>query len=636
MCGIAGIIGPHIGTADTQLVEKMTAVLAHRGPDGDGFAHGERFAFGHRRLSIIDIEQGAQPMLSADDRYVLTYNGEIYNYKELRVELEAEGVSFRTNSDTEVLLQALINYGHKAMDKLIGMYAFAFHDKKTGRTLLARDEMGVKPLYYTVCDGKVHFASEIKALLQNPAVQVKLNAHAQKQYMTFQFCLEELTLYDGIYALKAAHYIEIKAAADLEKSLKQKAYWHLDYNTDFSMTEDSCHEELDALIHDSLRLQLRSDVPLGAYLSGGIDSSFITAMASENLGKGVDTFHGRFAEGLDFDESRYAKDVCKMHKANYIETVPTAEDFVHYLPKIIYHMDEPTAGPGVFPQYCVSHKASDHVKVVLGGQGGDEIFGGYARYVVAYLEQALKGAITNSNEEGKHIVSLASIAPNLGILEQYTPMLKSFWSSGLFEGMDKRYFKLVDRSPNINKIMAYELFDDHARDEIFADFQSVFNAPDTVSYINKMTNFDLHTLLPALLQIEDRVSMSASIETRVPFIDKRIVQLMAKTSPTIKFAGGKTKNALRKVAQPVLPASVMDRRDKMGFPVPLNEWMRKGVVKEFVSDILLSQRSRERGMFDMIEMEKLIHAEAKFGRELWGALCIELWYQIFVDKSFKV
>lgn len=636
MCGITGIISQSIQEADIKTAKSMTDSLLHRGPDGSGHVHGKHIAFGHRRLSIIDINSGAQPMLSHDDRYALTYNGEIYNYKELRIELESSGVRFKTNSDTEVLLQALIVYGEKAMDRLIGMYAFAFHDKKTGRTLLARDEIGVKPLYYTVHKGKLYFASEIKALLQDKEIRAEINQRAQRQYMTFQFCLEDLTLYEGIYSLKPAHYLDIDPRNGINNEPKQNKYWDLDYQTDFSLTEEKCHEELEHLINDSIRIQLRSDVPLGTYLSGGVDSSFITALTCKHLEKGVNTFHGRFSEGSEYDESRYAKSVCEMHHAKYIETVPTADDFVNLMPKIIYHLDEPIAGPGVFPQYCVSQRASKDVTVVLGGQGGDEIFGGYARYVVAYLEQAIKGAITNTNEEGKHIVNLSMIAPNLSILEQYTPMLKNFWKEGLFDSMDKRYFRLVDRSPNIKRLLTIELFDALSQKQIFEDFQMIFNRPDTPSYINKMTHFDMCTLLPALLKIEDRVSMAASIETRVPLIDKRIMTLMAKTPPTTKFANGKTKNPLRKLAAPILPKDVMARQDKMGFPVPLNEWIQKGVVRDFVSDTLLSRNSRERGIFNMVEIEKLIHNQTKFDRELWGVLSLELWHQIFIDKTMTV
>tara|TARA_A100001015_G_scaffold242910_1_gene277689 strand:+ start:2162 stop:4063 length:1902 start_codon:yes stop_codon:yes gene_type:complete len=633
MCGIAGLITPNINLDDISLVKQMTSTIAHRGPDGEGFQHSKFIAFGHRRLSVIDIQNGSQPMMSNDERFVLTFNGEIYNYKELRRSLEKQGVKFYTNTDTEVLLHTLIIYGDNAMDQLIGMYAFAFHDKQTGRTIISRDEMGVKPLYYTINDNKLYFASEIKALLENKKLKAGLEQHALKQYLTFQFCLDELTLFEGIYVLKPAHYLDFYVS-DLSGGINQKCYWRLNYETDFSITEEKCYHELGSLIEDSIKLQLRSDVALGAYVSGGIDSSFITAMASKHYKKPLKTFHGRFLEGPDYDESSFARDVCKMHDAIYYETVPTAQQFVDTISKIIYYMDEPTAGPGVFPQYCVSHQASKHVKVVLGGQGGDEIFGGYARYVVAYLEQAIKGAITGSNEEGRHIVNLASISPNLSILNQYTPMLKNFWSEGLFQEMDQRYFRLVDKSPNISKILAFDLFDVQSQKEIFGNFQAIFNKPSTSSYINKMTHFDTNTLLPALLQVEDRVSMSASIEARVPFIDKRILVQMAKTPAAIKFANGLTKNTLRHIAAPLLPKSVIERKDKMGFPVPMKEWMSGGVIRDFVSDVMLSQSSRERGIFQINEIEELIHSEAQFGRELWGALCLELWHQIFIDNSY--
>ena len=301
------------------------------------------------------------------------------------------------------------------------------------------------------------------------------------------------------------------------------------------------------------------------------------------------------------------------------------------MPEIIYALDEPVAGPGAFPQYVVSRMASERVKVALGGQGGDEIFGGYARYLIAYLEQALKGGIYETQEEGKHIVTLESIIPHLPLLKQYHPLMQHFWKDGLFEPMDRRYFRLIDRSPNINMLLTPEAREAFNREEVFADFQRVFNHPDTKSYLNKMTHFDQKTLLPALLQVEDRVSMASSLESRVPFLDTRIVDLVTTMPPPMKFHGGCTKHILKRAVRNLLPESVANRKDKMGFPVPLHEWLDKGPVRDFAHDVLFSKAAQERGLFEKRALERLLQKERRFGRELWGALCLELWHQRFID-----
>jgi len=354
-------------------------------------------------------------------------------------------------------------------------------------------------------------------------------------------------------------------------------------------------------------------------------------MASDHLGGNIPVFTGKFAEDARYDESGFAKILAQDIGADYNEIIPTAQEFVDYLPKLIYALDEPVAGPGVFPQYCVSKFASEKVKVILGGQGGDELFGGYARYLVGYLEQALKGAIFENQEEGKHIVSLESIVPNLPLLQQYKPLMQQFWSGGLFEDMGARYFQLINRSPDISQLLSKEMLAGFNEQETFAEFQGVFNHPDTKSYVNKMTHFDQKTLLPALLQVEDRVSMSVSLESRVPLLDKRIVELVASMPPPMKFQGGKTKHIFKQAVKNVVPETILKRKDKMGFPVPLKEWMQKGPVREFVADILLGEKSRQRGLFKVDAIENLMKTEGAFGRQLWGALCTELWHREFID-----
>jgi asparagine synthase (glutamine-hydrolysing) len=312
------------------------------------------------------------------------------------------------------------------------------------------------------------------------------------------------------------------------------------------------------------------------------------------------------------------------------EVFPTEAEFCDLLPQLVWHMDEPVAGPGLFPQYMTARLAQRHVKVALGGQGGDEIFGGYARYLMAYFEQALKGAIFETNEEREHIVSLRSIVPNLAALQQYVPMLRQFWSDELFESMDRRYFRLIDRSGGALDLLTPDYRATYDREAIFARFQQVFNHPDTLSYYNKMTHFDMVTGLPALLHVEDRVSMAVSLESRVPLLDHRLADLVTSMPPGMKFKGGELKYMLRRAAQDVLPPVIMNRRDKMGFPVPLHLWAR-GLARDFFHDVLLSSRARTRGLFDPAAVERLLGHETAFGRRLWGLVNLELWHRQFID-----
>lgn len=631
MCGFVTIQADHKDLKSSfNIIEKMVEKIAHRGPDGEGIHYVENQAlFAHKRLAIIDLDHGKQPMCSDDLRYTLVFNGEIYNYLEISEILKQEGVKIQTSSDTEVLFKLLILKGEESFKYLNGMFSFVFHDRKHNEWIAARDHFGIKPLYFAECGSELIFASEIKAIIEHPDFAVKRDEISLQHYLAFQFCLDERTLFDGVKKVRPGYLIKGQGS-----SIKvNKSFWELDYNIDEEKTKSQFSEELRYLLKDSMKLQMRSDVPVGAYLSGGIDSSLISTLASETTNYELPMFHGRFNEGPNYDESRYAKELAKFSGGKYFEVVPTAYDFVDNLPNLIYSLDEPLAGPGVFPQFMTTQLASDHVKVVLGGQGGDEIFGGYARYLVGYLEQALKGSILETQEEGKHLVTLESIVPNLSLLKEYTPLLSNFLSKGLFENMDARYFHLIDRSQGLKNVLDKDYYSNLNKEKIFEDFKNIFNESNTISYINKMTYFDQKTLLPALLQIEDRVSMSVSIESRVPLLDYRIVDLVTKMPPQLKFQGGKTKHILKKAISDWLPKSIVERKDKMGFPVPLAEWMQKGVVREFVADSLLSKQSLDRKIFTSKALENMIDSQGVGGRQLWGALCLELWHQIFIDEK---
>ena len=631
MCGIYGIVGPSSNAQGRgSQIREMGDILAHRGPDGEGSAEGKGFLFGHRRLAIIDIEHGIQPMRSDDESITLVFNGEIYNYLELRQDLVRDGVRFKTHSDTEVLLRCYQRYGDAMLEKLNGMFSFALFDSRKNLFFAARDHFGVKPFYFTVLnDGSLVFASEIKALFCVPEIKKKPDMIGLHEYLTFQFCLNERTLFNGIKKLLPGHSISMNVG---DKNIKVRKWWHPSFEIETNRNSEYFKDKLNYLIHDSIRGQLRGDVPVGGHLSGGLDSSIVVSSAVMQYGSGFKSFTGKFSEGLQYDETEYARIVAEATGCDNHEITIGPGDFENSFKKLIYHMDEPAAGPGLLPQYIVSRYAKKEVSVVLGGQGGDELFGGYARYLIAYLEQCLKGGIFETQEEGAHIVDLESIIPNLPMLKNYVPMLTKFWDSGLFEPMENRYFKLVDKGEHLRRIVNVDVTNEFNDELIWDSFQTIFNASGSRSYLNKMTYFDQNTLLPSLLHVEDRVSMAVSLESRVPLLDFRIAELAATMPPAIKYEGGRAKSILKESMASILPERILAREDKMGFPVPLKDWF-SGPLKDFVGDILYSKSCRERGFFDNKKMAKLSGSEPQYGREIWGALCLEIWFQTFFDAE---
>ncbi len=626
MCGLTAIINKHGHAVNSVLLKKMADTMHHRGPDEDGVFIENNIGFFHKRLSIIDLTTGQQPMEFED--CVIIFNGEIYNYIELREELIKKNHSFKTTSDTEVILHLYKEYGEGFVNRLNGMFAYIIYDKGKNKLFISRDHFGIKPLYWYHDEEKILFASEIKALLTHPGVEAVPNDESLCEYLTFQYVLGKATMFKNIYKVQPGHNISIHLSSWKIEELK---YWMPDFRIDNYHTEEYFIVKLREILEETISQQLRSDVQVGTYLSGGLDSSLVTIMASKFLNMPLKSFSGAFHEGPEFNELEYARVAAKAANAELFEVFPAEQEFIDLLPKLIYHLDEPVAGPGLFPQYIVSRLASKHVKVILGGQGGDEIFGGYARYMVAYLEQAIKGAINETNEEKEHIVSLASILPNLPSLKQYIPMIKGFWKSDTFGPMDRRYYNLLNRMQSTSSFLHPDISAKCSDEVIFKKFSSYFNDPDTSSYFNKMTNFDMQGSLPGLLQVEDRVSMSVSIESRVPLLDRRIVDLISQMPAAMKFKGGEMKYLLKKTIKDVMPEKIMQRKDKMGFPVPLHIWFKhKG--KDFLLDVLLSQKAKERNIINTKHVEKMINEEQPFSRGIWGVLSLELWYNQFIDK----
>jgi asparagine synthase (glutamine-hydrolysing) len=627
MCGIGAILNLDSKPARPlgPRIELMNRLLAHRGPDGEGVWTHDRghVGFAHRRLEIIDLETGQQPMHDGAGNWI-TYNGEIYNYKELRRELGED--SFRTTSDTEVVLRAYRRWGPACVERLRGMFAFAIWDEAEEQLFCARDRFGIKPFAYAVQDGAFYGASEAKALLPFlPTVETDLEA--LKDYLAFQFCLAGKTLFKGVRELLPGHTLTIRSGA-----LHERRYWEVEYEADFDHREGWLTGRLRELIEESVEFHLRADVPVGAYLSGGLDSSVTTSLAARTVGPEFQAFTGRFAGGERYDETRYAKLLAEQKGFRLHEQTITAADFIDHIGDVVYHLDYPVAGPGSFPQYMVSQLAARHMKVVLGGQGGDEIFGGYARYLLAYFEQCIKAAIDGTMHDGNFVVTYESIIPQLGTLREYKPLMQQFWREGLFGDLDSRYFRLIDRAPDLRYAIAWDVLGDYSP---FETFETIFRAGNVrkESYFDLMTHFDFKTLLPALLHVEDRVSMAHGLESRVPFIDTEVVEFAATLPADVKFKQGNLKHALKEAMREVLPTAIVDRRDKMGFPVPLGEWI-DGELGDFVLSAFSGENARNRPYlaadFDVCE---LIAREGAFSRNLWGLLCLELWQQTFHDKA---
>jgi asparagine synthase (glutamine-hydrolysing) len=628
MCGIAGLL-----SLDSERLPNLQQALAvlnrlqrHRGPDGEGtWMHpGGIIGLAHQRLSIIDLVTGHQPMTDRLGNWI-TYNGEIYNYIELRDQLGSN--LFLTRSDTEVILRAYLKWGLECLDQFRGMFAFALWDEKNRRLLCARDPFGIKPLYYAMANGLFIFASEAKALL--PFLpEVDTDLEGMKDYLTFQFCLDGKTLFKGVRELQPGHVLVVQNG-----TIQTRKYWDVYYHLDFDHTAKYFEEKIRVLMQDSVALHLRSDVPVGAYVSGGFDSSIVASLASGQRRDDFLGFTGKFSMGEAYDESRYARDLAQscsflLHEVDISDT-----DFIRCIEKIIYHLDFPVAGPGAFPQFMVSQLAAEHRKVVLGGQGGDEIFGGYVRYLAAYFEQCIKAAIDGTIHSGNFIVTYESIIPNLGTLRNYKPMLQQFWREGLFEGLDERYFRLVNRASLHADEVRWELLGQYSP---FETFRSIFRGSNVQkeSYFDTMTHFDFKTLLPALLHVEDRMSMAHGLESRVPFLDRPLVECAATIPSNIKFKDGNLKHLLKSAFNSLLPESIVNRTDKMGFPVPLQEWVvTKGKVREFVTEILSSQNALSRPLVNNRTVLTGLGRELKFGRKLWGFLCLEIWQRTFHDHA---
>lgn len=629
MCGVAGVValdGREIPDLRHRL-EVMAGLLAHRGPDGSGFwcSPDGQVGLAHRRLSVIDLsERSAQPMVG-EDGCVLTFNGEIYNYRELRRTL-ADDWRFRSEGDTEVILAAHAHQPSGFLESLRGMFAFAIWDPGRRELLAVRDRFGIKPFYYSIVDEVLYFASEAKAVLPFlPSIET--DPQALGEYLTFQLPLADRTMFAGVRQLQPG--MMLTAGID---GVRVGRYWDVHFDLDHDHSAAYFHRRTRELLEESVELHLRSDVGVGAYVSGGVDSSLVAILARTQQSALPQYFHGTFTEHPGYDERDYASLVADRTGGELHSVDITAQDFIENIRDVIYHLDYPVAGPGSFPQFMVSELASRSMKVVLGGQGGDEVFGGYARYLLAYFEQCIKAAIDGTYQNGNYVVTIESIVPNLGLLREYVPLMRRFWSEGLFGPIEERYLRLIDRSVGSGAEIDWDAVD---RDAVVDTYRSVFSSPGNVgkgALFDAMTHFDFKTLLPALLHVEDRMSMAHGLESRVPLLDHPLVEFAATVPADVKFEGGRSKRLLKDAFAAEIPPAIADRRDKMGFPVPLSEWAG-GPLRTFVEDTLDSMASNARPGIDPAALRAMSPDDGRFSRRLWGLLSMELWYQTFHDRS---
>jgi asparagine synthase (glutamine-hydrolysing) len=624
MCGIAGIVSlnPHARVDEARL-KRMRDVLRHRGPDGAGLWIDGPVGLGHRRLSIVDLAGGRQPMANEDESAWITYNGEIYNHAALRPELEAAGHVYRTRSDTETILHLYEEEGERCVEKLQGMFAFAIWDKKQDRLLLARDRLGIKPLYYAITDDEIVFASEIKAILASGAVRPEFNETVLPEFLANRFVAGDETFFRGVRKLMPGRTLSWSIAS----GLKRRRYWELpapDERNDISFERAAAdvRERLSAVV----RSHLMSDVPLGLFLSGGLDSSAIAALMAPMTREPIRSFSVGFAEA-EANELRYARLVADAVGAKHREIVLRPEEFFSALPNLIWHEDEPIAHASSVPLNFVSRLARQHVKVVLTGEGSDELFLGYPWYRATVWNERL-GRMYFPFMPEKLRARTKALARHLPRrLRRYT----------------ERSFLALDPGPRGLFYENFAVFSDRLRGNILADRALAESDPYAEclrlyeegdgDMLARMSAADLQTYLVELLMKQDQMSMAASIESRVPFLDHTFVEHVVRLPSHLKVRGLTTKAVLREAVKDIVPREILTR-GKMGFPVPMGKWLR-GAFAPLVDEFVLSPRARDRGLFNRAAVERLAQEHRSgarpHGDRLWLLINLEMWQRIFLD-----
>ncbi len=625
MCGIAGLIsseGP-----DLAVLKRMTDIMAHRGPDDEGFWNDGRIALGQRRLSIVDVEGGHQPMSNEDGTVVLVCNGEIYNSPALRKELTHGGHVFKTRSDVEVILHLYEEMGAECVRKLRGMFGFAVWDARRQVLLLARDHIGQKPVFFHHDGQRFVFASEVKAVLESGLVERRIDMDALWHYVSLRFIPDRMTLFRGVEKLPAASYLMFR-----DGNVFIQKYWSPDYRQKLAADEREIEDRLDDLLLETVRLHLLSDVRVGAFLSGGIDSSTICAMMARVSASPIPTFSIGVKEG-DFNELPYARKVAERYGTEHHEWIVKA-DIVHLIPEMVWHMDEPSDPFGV-GVYLVSKLTRQHVKVSLGGDGGDELFAGYDRFL------------------GNRLTDLYCVLPEWLRRHVLSRIAKAVPDSYGYKSVAQKVRWLNDMSfmskgDRYAESMSFLRFTDAAKKRLFTDRSRAdvgepdsrekvlrhFDADCVSELVDRMLYTDVMTRLPDhLLVILDRMAMAHSLEGRSPYVDYRVVEFAASIPSKLKLKGRRLKYILRRVASRYLPPDLIGRR-KQGFGFPLAEWMRDE-LSGYVRGLMRQSRFIELGIFDHGAVESILDEHIGGKRDhnfrIWILINLEFWYRLFFE-----
>ncbi|MBM3264721.1 MAG: asparagine synthase (glutamine-hydrolyzing) [candidate division Zixibacteria bacterium] len=627
MCGICGLIytDPEHPTSKAVL-HRMNDTIRHRGPDDDGIHTDGSAGLAMRRLSIIDVAGGHQPIGNENGRVVIVFNGEIYNYRALRDELIAKGHVFATNSYTETIVHAYEEYGEDCVPKLNGMFAFAIWDARKRRLFIARDRLGIKPLYYSHTPDCIVFGSEIKPLLASGEVAVELDYEGLYHYLTYLYIPAPATIYTQIKKLPPGHTLTWEAG-----HLTIRPYWDYIYQIDPTITENEALERLDVLLQDAVRIRLMSEVPLSAFLSGGVDSSSVVAYMTRAMDRPVETFSIGFPVQGPYNEAPDARRVAGHLGTNHHE-MTVDPDAVHLMEEIAYFMDEPMADSSVVPTYLLSKFTRERVTVALAGDGGDELFAGYERYLpvqAALRYEKLPGAIRKGL-----IRPLLNLIPEVEQNDALTARLRRVMGD-LDRGYETTFLRWITNF-NRNTVARLCSPDLQERFRVFNPYtiaQRYMN--DTDVPLNRLLRFETKAYLPDdLLMKVDRMSMAHSLEVRVPLIDYRVVEFAATLPVEMKLKGFTTKALFKKLAARYLPQETV-RKPKQGFTPPLREWFR-GPLGSFARDILLDDTARHRGFFVPKQGEAMIDAhrrgERSFHHQLWVLLTLEMWNRRFLDK----
>ncbi|HEX6465286.1 MAG TPA: asparagine synthase (glutamine-hydrolyzing) [Vicinamibacterales bacterium] len=625
MCGIAGRFNyDPLEPIDRGVMHAMTDAVAHRGPDASGYHLGPGIGLGHRRLSIIDLATGDQPLANENGTVWTVFNGEIYNFADVRAELIACGHRFRTSSDTEVIVHGYEQWGERLVDRFRGMFAFAVWDANARRLLLARDRLGVKPLYYAALPGRgVVFGSELKSLLEDPDVPRDWRPDAIDAYLTLLYIPAPATVYQGINKLPPAHVLVAEHGA-----VRTSRYWDLEFTGDGDAGREPAYlEELDALLSESVRLRQVSDVPLGAFLSGGIDSSAVAAYMVETSERPPVTI------SVGFDHAAYDELVHARRVAEYLgcEFHPrtASPDIVALLPRLAWHFDEPFADSSAVPTYYVSKAARELVTVALSGDGGDELWAGYTRHRVERWEQRARTA-------------LGATARAAGMLARALPLSVKGARALRHLGSDSRDAYAMKH--------AYGMFEPDAKTRLyssdfaasvrgadpFAPFRDIYDRCGSADPIDRALYVDVHTyMVDDILTKVDRMSMAVSLEAREPLLDHRLLEFAARVPSSLKLRDGRGKYLLRTVLDRRIPRDILER-GKHGFEAPIGEWLR-GPLGAMAGVLLCDGRLRDRGIFNDSEVRRLLkehgdgHADHR--HRLWQLLMLELWFRQFVDRA---